>query len=205
MLILPANWERLGAKALTLDLLQAACDFRQIAFADGLIWAALKLCANTFPTARCLRVRRRRSLWWSIRGVHYRYVPRVDNRVIIEFEEWTVRNIALTLITPPEQDLILAGALQSCNKNRVPSVFPLDAFISFRVLFATLDTGCTEAEILYDLLGRYNRCIRDLDRGDLEIVCMDRERNILPLRRMRKDVCITTTLAKPNVPASWPP
>lgn len=170
MLTLPRNWERLGPNCLTLKLLHRLRHSpRQLVFSRALIWGSLKLAAATHPAGRNLTVRKRSSLCWSIRGVHYRYVPTIDDGLLTDFEKWDARAAALTLIAPPDHECVLQRILQATFRERVPAVFSLGAFISVRVTFASVDTGRPTADVLSDLLHRYNECVQEMRESDLII------------------------------------
>jgi len=198
MLKLPRNWHQLNEIGLFLALRGKVLPNNDVAFCRTLLCAALELCAATYTTTRRLAVRRRADNWWSIRGVHYRYVPLIDNDLVTELESRIQATTALTLIAPPNLDDPLRRILESMDRRRMPCIFSLDGFLAYRIFHARLDSIWTTHELLRWLLHAYNKCAHENGLNDLIIGGLEKFSN----PQVRR-ASIRATPENPNDRASW--
>jgi hypothetical protein len=199
MLKLPRNWHRVDEIGLLFALRRRAIPNNDAAFCRTFVRAALELCAATHPVSRRLVVRRRAENWWSIRGVHYRYVPLINADLLPELEMRIHATTALTLIAAPELDGALRRIVETMDRRRMPCIFSLDAFLAYRVFFARLDSGWSTHELLCWMLHAYNKCAHEDGLSDLIIAGLEKLSNPHVGRASNRP----TTPANPNDPASW--
>jgi hypothetical protein len=124
-----------------------------------MIAASLELAVRAlfYRTGDLVRLKPLPGLGWQIRSLAYLYFPSVDDEALEACRNLESRGRVFTVITPPGREFLFRQALRATLDERSPTVFSLDGFISWRIMFAAIDLKLTHDATLRELLARYNR------------------------------------------------
>lgn len=170
MLKLSDDWTQASTDRLTRSLLrQARCRRVEHSFARWIIWAAFDLAFATTWTERGAGRRpvEMPRFTWQIGTCVYRYLPRVDDRVVSRLTEDPLIPICRYLLVPPRMRNLLHTALEAKLKEQAPTVMDVTDFVSLRVLFSSIDAGWSHHEAVNRLVNAYNRRVEGLSRREL--------------------------------------
>ena len=160
MLNLPKNWRKLFAGGAT------RCLFRQlngpksqIAFQRHLIDAALEIHAEAQlkRTGRALNIRRRTHLRWQINDYTVMLCPNISDNAIYLCQQLSERMPWYTIIVPPDTSGVFGYALKELMRDKAPTVFTIDAYITWRTVFDSYEFATDSRETFIEILCRYNK------------------------------------------------
>ena len=91
----------------------------------------------------------------------YVFLPEINDQVLWKWQhKRTVETI--WLIVPSTAEFLFQHALRDILKDRTPTIYSLDGFMSWRVSFASLDADWSHQKTLHWMFRRYNKIIQDL-------------------------------------------
>ena len=90
----------------------------------------------------------------------YFYFCDTDNGALARTTELGA-NFFGSIIVPPGHDEILWRACLQVLGQQSPSIIALDVFVNLRTLFSSPDFGWSRAQVVLDLLRRYNRLLAE--------------------------------------------
>ena len=127
-----------------------------------MIKAALKLMVSHSrePRGRIAEVKQKGKYVWQVARLIYQYVPTIDNAAV--YAKYQHYGKAVLLIAPPRHDLVLFHALNDIlGRRRMPNIFDIYNFVSWRTLWAMGDSGKSHEAINVELLSLYSACCNE--------------------------------------------
>jgi hypothetical protein len=167
MLTLREDWRTVLGGAVAVDLLaQVQRQKVRKEAASHLVAASLDLLVATWPrTDRPpLQIERLSNVMWRISALHYMYLPEDDDASICTCIQMA-RSSKLTVILPRRNEGLKRRLLTAALHRRAPSIWSLDAFISWRTTSATVDQEWPPGRAVLELLRAYNRRVSASGRG----------------------------------------
>jgi hypothetical protein len=110
-------------------------------------------------TGSSIGVEEQPKLTWRINDVLYIYLPELSYDVLEGCAEFGPLAPCLTVISPPRKDILLHKLLSAMLGNYVPSVWPVDTYLSYRALFTRTESAGGPEHVLLRMLREYNHRI----------------------------------------------
>jgi hypothetical protein len=164
MLKLHDQWRSYHAGSVAADLVSQVADASlQTEAWRHLITAALDGMVEGWAkkTGSSISVEERPKLTWRIKDVIYVYLPEVSYDVLEGCSDFGPLAPCLTVFTPPRKDILLRKLLVAMLGNRVPSVWPIDTYLSYRAFLALAESATEHDRVLLRLLREYNHRIAE--------------------------------------------
>jgi hypothetical protein len=181
MLRLPENWLGMHGGAAKCLLNQASDAGMRIQIARFLMWAALDLMAFSRIRTGEFHLEEVEPLTWRAGKLVYRYFPTIDDDTLRQCSILGKKIYEQFLIVPPNCQQILTQALEVTLRAEVPSVFSIDSFIRWRIMFASVDLGKTSAETAQTMVLGYNRHVSEKCSGTslrIEVASAEKQTSI---------------------------
>jgi hypothetical protein len=94
---------------------------------------------------------------WQIRDATFAYLRTVDDDALTYCDELAAHSRMLVVMVPPNHQAIFTRACQSMLGRRTPIIWPIDGFISYRMVLTPPTLGVPKNRVLRELLVRCNR------------------------------------------------
>jgi hypothetical protein len=159
MLRVRNDWRQFPAGSIAIDLAQQVADpSNRVEFWRHLIGAALDGMVECWRETResTARVEEHPARTWRINQAVFVYLPEIDSDFLDRCSDLVTVAPYLTILTPPLRHILLHKVLVAMLDEKVPSVTPVDTYLSSRVFFSQADLDCTHEQAVLALLMRYN-------------------------------------------------
>lgn len=177
MLIIRQDWRVVPAGTVAADLtVQVPGQALRNEVATRLIAASLDLLVATWPrkSRSPLRVVTLSPTTWQVATLHYMYLPPNDDSAIDACIQ-LARRSEVTLIVAPVQEALKRQLLTAALRERTPTTWSFDTFISWRATSAAIDQGCPPGWVLRQLLAAYNARTNAASQGEWALIDIPRE------------------------------
>lgn len=172
MLTLRQDWSSVTSGAVAADLVGQPGAMRlRDEVARHLIGASLDLLVSTWPRKEQppLTVETISKAIWKIEHIYYVYLRTNDDRTLSTCIRLS-RSETVTVIAPRRYERLKRQLLTALLHGRTPCIWALDAFISYRTLFASADQAWSHRRVLLELLSAYNRRVNSAGCSDALLV-----------------------------------